>query len=242
MRVKVINLRRSPERRAAFEQENTGLNYEFFDARDGRLLTDDQLNDPNYFIQPLPFPGPGAYGVALSHLQLWDECVASGEPMTIAEDDAVFRADFSEQAEKVLAGMDEGWDFVLWGWNFDSILSVFPMGDVSPAVMVFDQNSLRQNIGAFRMLRNPVHSFPLDKCFGIPAYTISPAGAKKFRDLCFPMIDVKVFFPLLNREIGNTGVDLAMNNIYACTRSFAAFPPLVVTANDHTISTIQTGL
>jgi glycosyl transferase, family 25 len=242
MNIKVINLRRSPERRAAFEQANPELDYEFFDARDGRLLTLAEQNDPAYFIQPLPFPGPGAYGVALSHLQLWNDCIESGVPTTVAEDDAVFRADFSEQAEKILKGLPEDWDFVLWGWNFDSLLSVFPMGDVSPVVMLFNQDSLRQNIESFRMLRNSVQPLPLDKCFGIPAYTISPAGARKFRDLCFPMIDVKVFFPFLNREIGNTGVDLAMNNIYACTRSYVAFPPLVVTANDHAISTIQTGL
>ncbi len=42
----------------------------------------------------------------------------------MAEDDAVFREDFVAAQAEFLDKLLPGWDFVLWGWNFDSMLSV----------------------------------------------------------------------------------------------------------------------
>lgn len=33
----------------------------------------------------------------MSHLNLWEEAIASSEVMTIAEDDSIFRLDFEEK-------------------------------------------------------------------------------------------------------------------------------------------------
>jgi GR25 family glycosyltransferase involved in LPS biosynthesis len=53
--------------------------------------------------------------------------------LTIAEDDAVFRADFEHEANRVIASLSPDWDMILWGWNFDSILGLEFMKNVSPA-------------------------------------------------------------------------------------------------------------
>jgi hypothetical protein len=39
--------------------------------------------------------------------------------------------------------------------------------------------------------------------------------------------------------MSNFGLDVALNGISSEVNSFVSFPPLVVTANDHSISTVQ---
>jgi glycosyl transferase, family 25 len=237
--IKVINLQRSVARRENFNRDNAHLAYEFVEACDGSKLTPEQIGDRRLFIPPLPFPSRGAYGAALSHLQMWERTIELDRPLTIAEDDAVFRHDFREASTALIAQLPQDWDFVLWGWNFDSILSLMSLAGVSPAVMVFDQDLLRENIAPFQASTIQAHPLGLDRCFGIPAYTISPAGARKFREQCFPMKNFEMFFPVLNRNIPNTGIDIAMARLYSVTGSFVAFPPLVATRNEHVSSTIQ---
>lgn len=238
-KIKVINLERSIERKNEFTKNNLGINYEFVPGIDGKLLKFEEIHNDEHFIHPLPFPSEGAYGVALSHLMLWDEAIKLNKALTVAEDDAIFRADFEEKQNEVISKLPLDWDIILWGWNFDSILSLRVMPNISPAVMVFSQDQLRNNITNFICDKSTVTFFRLDKCFGIPAYTISPKGARVFKKNCFPLRNFEQFFPLLNRNIPNTGIDLAMNNIYSITNSFVSFPPLAITKNEHKISTIQ---
>jgi glycosyl transferase, family 25 len=240
--IKVINLRRSSGRRESFARDNAHLEYEFWEGRDGSALTDGQLRDPQHFKPPLPFPSRGAYGCALSHLGLWDDVIAQGRPLTIAEDDAVFRRDFAQSSKAVIDRMPADWDLVLWGWNFNSILSLMSLAGVSPAVLKFDEDLLRDNMGTFQDSTEPSYPLGLDRCCGIPAYTLSPAGARKFRGECFPMKNFEMYFPVMNRMIPNTGIDIAMARTYSVTKSYAAFPPLVATRNERTASTIQPGV
>jgi len=215
-KIQVISLQRSLQRKKDFIKNNFGLDYEFFAAVDGKSLKNDELNNNRHFVNPLPFPSLGAYGVALSHLKLWNKAIQNNKSVTIAEDDAIFRFDFKEKSSRINS-----------------------MGGISPSVMVFSQEQLRNNIDNFKSNNSEVYPFKLDKCFGIPAYTISPKGAEIFKAQCFPMKNFELFFPLLNRKIQNTGIDIAMNSIYGKSKSYVSFPPLAVTKNEHEISTIQ---
>lgn len=238
--IKVISLERSINRRQEFvENNNTINNWDFFSAVDGRLLTEDQIYDPSLFVHPLAFRGVGAYGCALSHLRLWVEVYNSGMPLTIVEDDGIFRLDFGEKSKEVMASLPADWDIILWGWNFDSILSLQAMPDVSPSVMLFDQNALRRNITTFQKQFSPVAVYRLDKCFGTVGYTISPQGAQKYITNCFPMRNFELLLPLFNQISNNMGIDSAMNRIYSSTNAYVAFPPLIATKNDSSQSEIE---
>jgi glycosyl transferase family 25 len=237
--VKVINLKRSIERRNDFIKNNKGIDYEFIEGVDGKILSEEDISNKNHFLNPLFFPTRGAYGVALSHLKLWNHAIDINEAITIAEDDAIFRKDFDLKSSEMIDQMPLNWDIILWGWNFDSILSISAMPEISPTIMIFNQDAIRKNIVKFKKEKSKVYPFKLDKCFGIPAYTISPGGAKKFKKLCFPLGNFTLYFPFLNRELPNTGIDIAMNKIYSETLSFVSFPPLAITKNEHKISTIQ---
>jgi GR25 family glycosyltransferase involved in LPS biosynthesis len=238
-KIQVINLERSVDRKNEFITNNQGIDYEFVNGVDGKSLSANVINDEQYFINPLSFPSSGAYGVALSHLRQWERAIDLNSPITVSEDDAIFREDFSVESSKIIKQLPEDWDIILWGWNFDSILSIAAISNISPSVMIFNQDQLRKNIDKFRCDKSQSYPFRLDKCFGIPAYTISPKGARIYKSECFPMKNFDLFFPVLNKRLPNTGIDLSMNKIYSATNAYVAFPPLAVTKNDHEISTIQ---
>jgi glycosyl transferase family 25 len=238
--IRVISLQRTPERRQAFLGRNGHLPSSFFDAVDGERLTPEDIAATGLFAPALARTyTPGAYGCALSHWKLWGEAIEGAEPLTVAEDDAVFRFDFVERSQEVMARLPEGWDLVVWAWNFDSVLSVHAMPGVTPAAMVFDQALLRGSLDTFQRSSDPVLALRLDRCFGVPAYTISPAGARRLRGLCFPLGELSIRFPILNREFPNLGIDMALNAAYSNTASFVSFPALAVTCNDLATSTIQ---
>lgn len=238
MKIEVISLRRSEDRRASFSEANRGLKYEFFDAVDGAALSDEEKEDGRYFGKNLSY-SVGAYGCALSHIKLWERCAASEEAITIAEDDAVFRADFESEARRVIDSLPPDWDIILWGWNFDAILGLEFMKDVSPAFMKFDQDQLRRGINLFISSIEKVSAFRLGVALGTPAYAISPKGAKLFIENCLPIGNSSVDIPLLGKSFTNTGIDIQMSSIYGDTGSFVVLPPLVVTLNENSKSTVQ---
>jgi GR25 family glycosyltransferase involved in LPS biosynthesis len=236
--VKVISMARSRDRRASFSARNAHIRFSFFDAIDGAQLYHDLKHTPELFDPDLRY-NAGAMGCAMSHLLLWQEAAAAEAAFTIVEDDAILRHDFHEQSAKILASLDPGWDMVVWAWNFDSILSLNIMPDVSPAVALFDQNRMRGANDQFQRMSATPAMLRLDKCFGTPAYTISPQGARKFLSKCLPLKNFELYFPVLNRMLPNNGIDIAMNRMYSETATYCSLPPLAITNNEHATSTIQ---
>lgn len=236
--IRVISLARSLDRRQAFSAANAHVAFTFSDAIDGSTILHEVNHAPDLFEPGLPYSA-GAFGCAMSHLSLWQEAVDSGQPVTIVEDDAVLRHDFDMQSAALLATLPSDWDICVWAWNFDSVLSLNLMPGISPAVMLFDQNQLQNGLASFQAMTDKPSALPLDKCFGTPAYTISPAGARKYMLNCFPLTQFEVFFPVLNRKLPNNGIDIAMNRIYSETKAYCSLPPLGATPNEHATSLIQ---
>ncbi|WP_413458135.1 glycosyltransferase family 25 protein [Herbaspirillum huttiense] len=236
--VRVISLDDAHARRASFAKQNQHLDYEIINAVRGTQIAADVLGNRNLFAPDLKY-SKGALGCALSHLAAWFEAIDTQQPVTVAEDDAIFRHDFHQQQQQIIANAPADWDILVWAWNFDSILSTNAMPGISHAVMVFDQNQLRQKTLEFQQSTQTPVLLPLDKCFGTPAYTISPKGAARFVEECFPLSNFMLYFPVLNRNMLNNGIDIAMNRVYSQCQSYVAFPPLAITKNEHEISSIQ---
>lgn len=235
--IKVISLVRTPQRRAEFQRRNPGLAFEFFDAVDGSAMTAADIAATGLFPPDINYT-PGAHGVALSHHRLWEQAAAGDAPLTVAEDDAVFRPDFAAMQAQLLAALPAGWDFVLWGFNFDSVLSFWlPFG--LRTVMGFDHAQTRTAIERLRTDHGTPQLHRLEFSFGLPAYTISPGGARRFKAACFPMREFTRTYPMLPEPVRNFGVDAAMNQVYPLAGAHVCFPPLVMTPNDRAASTIQ---
>ncbi|QIL85385.1 glycosyltransferase family 25 protein [Vibrio sp. HDW18] len=95
MRIFVISLKNSFERRASIEQQmaNHGLSFEFFDAIDGRVNPPHPLFANYDYTKRLwltsgRMPMRGELGCYASHYLLWEKCIELGEPIVILEDDA----------------------------------------------------------------------------------------------------------------------------------------------------------
>lgn len=225
--IRVISLTSTPERRQRFHDANSEVTYEFFDAIDGRTI------DPGAALQFRDVPyTTGAMGCALSHVALWREASGGSKGMTIAEDDAIMRADFDLASAQVMRDAPAEWDVIVWAWNFDSVLSLNVLLGVSPVVLICNQDQLRENIPRFREM----HEFPslmrLDKCFGLPCYSVSPTGAAKLLQLCWPPRAKAVYVPgLKSNWVLNDGIDKLAMAAYPQINAFVALPPLAVTPN-----------
>jgi glycosyl transferase, family 25 len=104
MHAYVINLARSPDRRAHIvaELERTGLDYEIVPAVDGRTLDLDNSTsiDPS-LASRCPFPA-GAAGCALSHFNVYQKILDDGrDHALILEDDVMLPADLGDLADAV---------------------------------------------------------------------------------------------------------------------------------------------
>lgn len=87
-----------------------------------------------------------------------------------------------------------------------------------------------------------VAAFRLINCFGTAGYVVSPRGAKRLLELCFPMENRFLRVAALNRTIPVLGVDGMMNFIYNSIEAFACLSPLVIPKNNNAVSTtVPTG-
>lgn len=234
----VISLNRTPQRLDIFKSRNNiSADFQIFDAIDGEAIHD-RLGDYKDSFDPLLKYSKGAFGCALSHRGIWEIAANTKSAVTVCEDDAILHSNFSTEQSIILSSLPE-WDFVMWGWNFDAILVTETLPKLSRCLMRFDQNLLRSNWQTY--ISTPVHPtlMKLITGLGTLCYSMSPTGAQKFLTGCFPLKDFIYSVPVDGEKIPNYGIDVAMNTIYPSTGSFVSFPPLAISLNDHSQSTIQ---
>lgn len=247
MRIHLINLDRSQDRLAEFVAANRHLTEVVrFPAIDGSSLDIGALAQQGLVAPDILDSYPvGAVGLALSHGTLWQAAATHGQTVTVAEDDTVFHSKFEALAEEVLKSLPPDWDMIFWGWNFDATMMFDVLPGVSPCVAQFDQNKMRAHIPDFQQLPLLPRAHKLLWLFGTGSYTVSPKGAQNLRSRCFPLRPMLITWPEgLPRPAGsigirNIGIDATLNGIYRDLQAFVCFPPLVVSPNDHSKSTVQ---
>jgi glycosyl transferase, family 25 len=235
----VINLDRSEDRLREFRRQNNHMpEIHRFSAIDGSTIDRDRLIESNTFAPGLHYTD-GAVGAALSHLFFWEAAKSENAAITVCEDDAILHRRFPDLSARFLAALDDDWDLVLWGWNFDSILLFDLMPGVSPCLATFNQEQMRAGAQIFQELSIVPRPFRLFRAFGTVCYTISPRGAEKLLKSSLPLRPLKVEFPRVSPEFPNNGIDIAMNDAYPAMKAFVSIPPLAITRNEHAISTVQ---
>ncbi len=237
IRTVLINLDRSTARLADFYRVNPHVVADRFPGTDGAALDLAALVDEGRITGDLGYTR-GAIGNAFSHLALWEQAVASGAPVTVLEDDATLCANFVAESARVVAGLAPDWDYIQWGWNFDTVMFFELMPGISRSLALCEQDRMRPALPGFHKLDVETRPFRLVRSLGIPAYTISPAGAAKLLSVSRPLRPMQIWFPMLG-TMANASIDYVMSGTYERLAAFVAFPPLVLTANDHSISTVQ---
>lgn len=238
MQIHVINLDRSTERVREFQRQNAHMRgIQRYSAIDGSTVDRQALVEAKKIAPGLLYTN-GAIGCAMSHLHFWEAAAAENSQITICEDDAIFHHAFPDLASRFITGLPEDWDLVLWGWNFDSILCFELLPGVSPCLARFDQDHLRKTVDHFQRQALAPQPFRLIRAFGTPCYTVSPSGARKLLDRCLPIRPFTIPFPTIHPEFPNNGIDIVMNREYQDINAYVSVPPLVITKNDHAISTV----
>jgi glycosyl transferase family 25 len=248
--VHVINLDRNKDRFAIFQTTNGHLSsVERFSASEGAALDQRELAATGLVTQGLvhrDYYSVGGLGLAMSHIQLWDRAIEKKQAITIAEDDAIFNSHFERRAARVLESLPDDWEIVLWGFNWDLFASFEMIPGASTCLGQFQQDRMRSAVGAFQAKQTIVpQAFPLLWAFGTVCYSISPKGAATFKSQLLPLRPMIVQYPDAVRALPNSsrfrtvGIDNHINSIYARTRAFVCFPPLVRTKNEQAKSTVQ---
>ena len=239
MPIYVISLDRSVERFSSFLQRNAHLG-DSTRARavDGACLDRNDLLARGVLSREVGYTN-ASLGCAVSHACLWQIASAMDGPMTIAEDDALFRHDFRASSHALIATLPSDWDFVLWGWNFNSLLCIDLLPGIASGVLLCDQDAIRQNVMRFQQTDLPLTAHRLLRSHGCICYSVSPEGAKRLLELCLPIRDLNVWFPVANVMTPNDGIDMMMSLAYPEMKAFVSVPPLVVTENRPETSTIQ---
>ncbi|MBX9746135.1 MAG: glycosyltransferase family 25 protein [Hyphomonadaceae bacterium] len=238
MRLHVINLASRANRRAQFLKWNAraDLDLAFVEAADGAALDPDAMVAEN-LIAPGSRWTPGALGCAFSHRALWREAAGNSGPMIVCEDDACLRADFRECAGALMEDLGEDWDLLFFGYNTDALVAAeTPEG--LKMLLQFDETAkgtpgFFENFASLRA-RRPT-ALACYQVWGALCYAITPRGAERLLDACFPMSpERRIVMFGQNRTLSPYGVDGMINA--ALQRepilAFCAVPALAVSRNN----------
>ena len=237
MKTHVISLARTPERLEAFRANNHHVpDFEIFTAVDGRAHTRETLIASGLIDGSANYTS-GAIGNALSHLALWETIRDTGAG-TICEDDALLHSNFQEYATRALATLQDDWDIVYWGWNFDALISAEFIPGLSDGTLALNLPQMRQH--AERYLKRDIQPalFRLYGLFGTMCYSLSPKGADKLIKFAVPIRETKLPFYNTDFIYANTSIDMMLNGCYPHINAFVCFPPLALSHNDHARSTV----
>jgi GR25 family glycosyltransferase involved in LPS biosynthesis len=168
----------------------------------------------------------------MSHTALWAHAAATGEITTVCEDDAIFNLAFERRALELIAALPDETDIIYWGWNFDAQTAVELIPGMSPWVIAFGRNPHSSEVAPFQNCAITPVALRLLRAFGIMCYTVTPAGARRLRELCLPVRGETWEFPEIRLRIANVAVDVGMCNALPRIKAFCSFPPLVTSLND----------
>jgi GR25 family glycosyltransferase involved in LPS biosynthesis len=236
----VINLERTPERLAAFLEQNAdcGIPFRRFEAADGARLSEDEAVRINLIKRGTNWRTAASLGVALSHRTLWEATIAEGRPRLIFEDDVFIRSDALAVVADALAGL-AAWDIVLLGYNTDALVEFNIAGPFDMSGLFTAKHPKAAQLRKFVGSRNPAHLFRLRHAFGISAYAISPSGARKLIARCFPMDNRVIEFKAAQNRFAAFSIDGLMNAVYRDIDAYAFVGPLALPLNDWESSTVD---
>lgn len=238
MRIFLINLDRTPERLADFYRVNSHLkDVSRFSAVDGRTIDRKKLVERGIFGEGVRYTD-GAIGNALSHLRLWNRARELREPITVAEDDSIFHSAFESMAPEVIRELPSDWHIIFWGWNFDACVIFDLLPGLSMISSCLTAGTIPSRRDAFQNMPLRPTPYRLLCSFGIPCYSVSPAGAEILTSLVVPIRHFTISIPGVG-EVHNSSIDIALIGICKKINAYVSFPPLILTPNDRSISTVQ---
>lgn len=225
MQYRVISLARTPERLEQFRKNNPHVDFQWYEGHDGFKMDIEPYIDRGWFLPEMKkFYGKGVFGLAVTEIELWHECAAGAECMTISCDDVYLNKNFP-LIVKDLDSQPDFWDLIMWGANPDQPVEFMMYPDMCQTRLQANYEEFKQNIQIFSGLDiRPT----LYKCVfgsGTICYTINPRSAKWMIENILPVHQYSDTW-------GNFGLDHCI--LYEMPRmsTYISIPFLAATEND----------
>ena len=232
----MISLQRTPQRLKDFFERNS-LALEHWDVH--VLEGVDGIQQKEVFKQSrlisqnvLRGWSPGAIGSALSHMLSWRLCLQLGKPVVVAEDDAVLSLKIKHDLDNLIQDRADQHPFLLLGWNLDSLLQAEleeGLGLISLFEPAYPNEEQLTQLVNCKTERRPCK---LKRCFGLPAYRITPQTAKYLLKQLNPLTSETI---AMGRGIPthfSETLDGVLNNQYEKIGAEIMFPPLALALNN----------
>lgn len=240
MRAVVLNLARRPERLRRFLEWNGGhgLDVQVAAAIDGTALDRAALVAEGVLAEDSTAFTDGALGNALSHRAQWLACAEEDKPRLVCEDDACLHASLPAQLPHLAAALNSC-DLLYVGFNTNA-----------PVAMLLPDQMVVESYFGTAGPRGPDHyhdyatsTAPRDRSavhralmvWGTIAYVVSPAGARRLLDTCFPLSGTGgVRFHVERKQVPPTALDGVINLAMQAghVRGGVCFPPLAISPNN----------
>jgi len=194
----------------------------------------------------------GQLGCALSHRLAWESAEENcNGGLLVLEDDAVLGPDFALGLKMALASLKElgrECDILYLGFNADATLrGRFLAGPKMDFAIDWVRPESKKRYGHGEVCptdfyecgtaasNNQVVCQPTE-LWGLCGYYISPRGAKRLKDACFPLTLAQPGDDYYERRVIN--IDASMSKQIRCGKveAYAVLPPLVTSPNDHVTS------
>lgn len=173
----------------------------------------------------------GTVGCAASHRAVWRRIAETGVGAVVMEDDVITHPGLLEYMaanRKLLRGTDA----VFFGVNTDAVLAtVSPQGLIVRELMspkIPDEAWIANAFAATPVAEVRPHR--LLKGFGLCCYWVSPAGAARFLEDCYPLTLEGTDVPFMTEKWPGSAIDGRMNAFFPTmsvfvTRPFLAYSP-----------------
>lgn len=230
----VISLARSTARQDLFGERNdsVGFDYQFFDGIDGCELWDVLKKSSRVARAWSDGWGKGAIGAGLSHMMLWKKCIELDAPIIVLEDDVFVSDNFLNVLECLPSVEMSTHDFILFGWNFDSVLKA----ELLPGIEFISLfNPAFPDSSVIRSLFSSADEKKLcvlRKALGLPGYLLTPSGATKLLNGIPRFVAEPLCVGRGIPQVPCLTLDAQMNRLYPEMRSYVMVPPVVIAEND----------
>ena len=186
MPIHLINLDRSTDRLAQFQERNAHLGDVIrFPAVNGRLVNKEALIDEGVMTRDCDYQ-VGSIGCALSHIALWNKAVAENLVVTVFEDDTIASYRFREKSAQLMATLPEDWDLIHWGWHYHPTFVWADFGFSKAELQFYDHRFSGPNLAKFQSADFAPAAVRLAHVYGALAYSVSPKGARALLNYCLP--------------------------------------------------------
>ncbi len=180
--------------------------------------------------------GRGNIGNAHSIYHELRECIEDGRPRIILEDDTQLHPDINKFVVETWPAI-RSLDLLILGGNTDSVITFEAMHGM-PLSSCFlneeDKHPTYERITTM-LAKTPISKtsiYKLHHIFGSHAWIVSPKGAKKLINYCFPLNVELIDIPLLPRKLLGISFDIRWNSALKHMDAGICIPFLAMTPNN----------